>query len=1650
LDTAQAHLLAVGAGCDWEVFFPHRGRVVDAPAYPWQRERHWHGSPDWWLETPAGDTPTAARHPLLGARQPGLEPTWQQEIDPSALAWLADHKVGPAVVFPAAGYLDTALAAGREMFDACVEITGLTISRALTLPFDDPDIDVRLSTMLARDGSLTIASRSGERNDWIEHARGRARRLLRERPPSVDVAALRARLPGVVTAQEHYAGCAKAGLAYGTAFQTVTRLQTGNGEVLADYTAAIKFSDIHLAHPTVLDGALQAGLPLVAAVTDESVPFLPTGIEVVRCWQPMPPAGLVYLRAGTATEQEASLDLTVTDRHGVVALELRSCRLRRFDNARRPAPGRLTEVLRAAPLPATPARPAPRLAPRDLLDSCAGELITLTEEWHAHRYAQYQPRFLQLAAHFTAAAIQELLPTQDIVTIEGLLSAGVAAKYTRLLNTLTGMAALQGTLTEVGPGQWRLATDPIPEQLFQALLRETPGEIPVAQLFGVCGRHLAAVLRGAQDPLALLFSETDTVAADFYNSASVMQYHHQVAQRLLRAVVTAWPTDRPLRMLEVGAGTGALTATLLAYLPPERTHYTYTDISPAFFPTARERFLDFDFLDYRILDLEADPAEQGFVPGSCDVVIAANVLHATSNLEQTLHRIADLLVDGGQLLIVESHNHHLAATTFGLLDSLWVTTDTERRPHGPLLVREHWLPLLADCGFSAAVQTGDPLEPARSDYSVILAAHDPRVADAPSTRRSPYHGKSARRWLVSRLPGGGPGAELLCAMVTALHAHAEPGMVQTVAASEDAAQWTALLARGSGPVDVVLLESSSTMAAPVEVTEQALRHCAVLRALATAGEQIPDHVEFAVWVVTLSTGEHGYCPPAALGAGAALWGAARSLANECPRLAIRRITLTQPAHWEQDTGVLIERLVHEMLTRPEDDEVLLTPGGRFVTRVRPVVCSGQLATAATATSYALTLDNPGLHYRLGWRPVRMPVPQPGEVVIAVAAAALNYRDIMIATNLIPATADRRRPDVPDIGFDCAGTITAVGPGVSQVAPGDRVAGVSLGGLGSHAIARADRILPISAGMTFPEAATLPTTFLTVLHSLGHLARLAAGETILIHSAAGGVGLAAVQYARHVGAHVIATAGTPAKRDLLHLLGVEHVLNSRSLHFADQITDLTDGEGVDVVLNSLAGEALVRSLGLLKPYGRFVELGKRDFLADNPLPLAPFLHNLAFFGVDVAPLFGRSSPVADGYLAALREQVAHGAFQPLLHRSYSAAGIREAFACLRHSRHIGKVVVTFNDPVPLIPSVQAAVLDPNATYLITGGLAGFGAATARYLVARGARHLVLVSRRGLHAPEAAALLADLHAQGVQVSAHAADAADTGAMRSIIEAIDATSRRLAGVIHAAMVLDDGPFTTLTDERIHAVLVPKVTAGYLLDELTRHRHLDFFIVYSSASALSGNLRQVPYVAANHALEAMVRARRQVGLPGLAIRWGAISDVGYIHRTQRTGEMESLGWGLISASDALAALDELLGRPDADVVTVGYFDWSAIARFNHTMSAPRTAALLAAQDDTEATDQLRTALAEVSADGALVLVQDALTELLAGVLQTTPERIDHSRRLDQLGMDSLMAAELVTLLQRRFGCQIPTVELVGASSVTSITHRILTRLSQTSRATS
>ncbi|MDO0910633.1 SDR family NAD(P)-dependent oxidoreductase [Streptomyces sp. DT2A-34] len=1655
-------LIAAGAETDWTRWFPRPARVVELPAYPWQRERHWSGTPQQWIVSSGSGR---LDHPLLGERLPTAEPSWHGPVEPVLVPWLADHKVAGSVVLPATGYVEMGLSAGRRVLDGPVELAWLEVSRPLVVPWDRAgDVHVQLG-FSPDDGMVSITSTeaaAGTDADGTRprpHARCRVRELIGRPPARIDLTAVRARCTRRADVDTLYPELAATGLDYGPAFRQLARLHIGDGEVLAAYRHTTDAADTaqYVAHPALLDGALQACVPLVAARAGAGQCWLPAAIGAVRVWRSPSATGMLHVRDRTRGAAELCFDITVTDPDGSVTAELDGVRMRRVPGPADRAPLRYETVLRAAPHPHLPAAPSPLPANHELATAAAGSVDALEAGWRATRFADFTARLKLVTAHVAAAAFGDLLPA-DVAefTPADLVRQGMLPGYERLARALLGLMAGHGLAAAGEDGRWRLTGAADPGPLLAGLPSDFPAcsaevRLAVRQL-----SHLPQVLRGEHDALQLLTGQGSQEALEqFYDVAPTCRFHNRVMASLAAQIARAWPEDRPLRILEIGGGTGGTAAAVLPLLPPERTVYHFTDVSAGFFARARHRFGDHDFVDYRPFDLNADPAEQGFGDGAYDLVVAANSLHTASDLGAALRRVRGLLAPGGRLLAFETHDTDYLLPFFGTLDSFW-RHDDELRPDSPLLSRDQWTDLLPACGLADVVCLGgDIASPARDGGSVLLAtAPSPETAQPALPR--PVDGT---RWIVATESGSEtPLAEHL----TALLADGGRRSVPVTPAPVAPAVWTASLTGDGDPAVVLVLGDSpadsptDSPAAPQAMLDQAVRRAATLRALAAACRNLPDGARPALWLVTRPSGALPAPERAAHPQDAAAWGMARTLANEHPGLRVTRLSLERLGDPAADAHRLARELLapavpfddDEEAAAAREDEVVLTSGGRFLPRERAVP-SDEHVEQSGDEPFALRIRTPGLSYEPVWTRTRPLAPGAGEVVIAVRAAALNYRDIMQATGLLPPEAGEGAFGQDGPGLECAGIVTAVGEGVGDLAVGDRVCAAVPACLASHTVAPAAAVVKIPDGLGFAAAATLPVAFLTVHYALHDLARLAAGETVLVHGAAGGVGLAAVQYARLVGATVIATAGSPAKRDLLRALGVEHVLDSRSLDFAGQALRITAGRGVDVVLNSLAGQAIDRGLETLRPGGRFVELGKRDIYANKPLLMRPFSRNIAFFGVDVTALLGDEAGLEHGrrLLAKVAERVADGRYRPLPHTVYPAARVGEAFTLLQHSRHIGKVVVSLDPqdgPVPVRTRPEPPRLDPDGTYLVTGGLSGFGAATARRLADRGARHLALVSRRGADGPEATDVLSDLAALGVTVTPYAADVTDAAAMAEVIGRVDATGHRLTGVVHAAMTLDDAPLTELTDERIRAVLAPKMAGAAVLDALTRDHDLRLFWLYSSFTAAVGNVKQSAYVGGNLFTEALARRRHHAARPALAVAWGALGDCGHVAREGLAPSMEALGTVPLGSREALAAL-ETLAASGACVAGVGRYDWARLRAFLPALTTPRFAALLPADGDPggHTRQDLVAALAGLTSEEALQTVGGTLAEYLAQILQTDAARLDPKLPLQDYGVDSLMAAELLTTLRQRLDVEIPPLELLqGGVTVTDLARHVLLRL--------
>ncbi|MBW8271469.1 SDR family NAD(P)-dependent oxidoreductase, partial [Caldovatus aquaticus] len=777
-------------------------------------------------------------------------------------------------------------------------------------------------------------------------------------------------------------------------------------------------------------------------------------------------------------------------------------------------------------------------------------------------------------------------------------------------------------------------------------------------------------------------------------------------------------------------------------------------------------------------------------------------------------------------------------------------------------------------------------------------------------------------------------------------------------------------------------------------------------------------------------------------AGAALFALGRVLANEMPDLAPRRLDLCPDLAPEEAA----RRLLPELLGPTGGEaEVTFTATARLVPRLLPGGAEDRAAPAAPAR---LAVREPGRLASLAWEPAPAPrAPGPGEVLLRVEAAGLNFRDLMWAQGLLPEEALLDGFAGPTLGMECAGVVEAAGPGV-ELRPGEAVFGFAPAALASRVLTRAEALARRPEGLSPAAAATVPVAFLTAVYALEHCARLRAGERVLIHGGAGGVGLAALQVALAAGARVAVTAGTEAKRAFLRAAGAELALDSRDPGFADALRARWP-EGVDVVLNSLAGEAMERSLGLLRPFGRFVELGKRDYVEDRRAPLRPLRRNATYFAVDVDALPRARPDFAASLLGDIRARLAEGALLPLPHAVHAAEEAEAAFRTLQASAHIGKIVIV---PPPAEAAARPAAAPATAwqpaaegVWLVVGGIQGFGLEAAKWLAARGVARLALIGRRGPATPGAEAALRTLAALGARASLHACDAADGAALARTLEAIRAGGAPIRGVVHAAAVLDDGAAIAMDAARFARALAAKLAAAENLDRLTAGDPLEAFVLFSSATAAFGNPGQANYVAANAALEALARRRRAQGRPAVAIAWGPIADAGMLAADPAAVETlrRRLGAAPMPAAEALQAGLGAALRPDAPaVVGLARIAWAQARMALPVLAEPAfAAARRAAGGDAaegESAEELRARLRRLPATEARALLRTLVAEEAARILRLPPEAVPLDAPAAGFGLDSLGGLELRMALERRLGAQVPLAAVTEDLTLAALAERV------------
>lgn len=1238
-------------------------------------------------------------------------------------------------------------------------------------------------------------------------------------------------------------------------------------------------------------------------------------------------------------------------------------------------------------------------------------LSTLRQQPDAQTYLELQPHLENLALQYAFSALVQLrLPVAaQADSLDSLCDAlNVTPAQRSLFSRLLCIVAKDQGIDSDKP--WQHITIQCEVLNLDELEQQFPRCLAEIEVVERCGEALVDVLQGRIDPVQLLFPQGDlSLLTDLYEHSPGASVVNGLLKDALTQSLSGW-TGQTLRVIEIGAGTGGTSAHVLPVLhtwskqtgiPVE---YCFTDVSPHFLHQAAERFAGYDFVQYRLLDVSeavSQPDQTSF-----DLVIAANVLHATGDIRATVRNVQQLLRPQGQLLLLEATQAlYWLDLVFGMMPGWWLAQDQDRNGH-PLLGISGWQTLLQETGFESvsALQT-DPTLP-----QTVFAAQ--RSAEQAT-------------WLVL----ANETSSLASRLYDELTPSGDCQITSTVSENQ--------VVLNGNPVDRVVMVVPSLLRSGQQFNPAEAAQNTVLDLLECVNRLAqwpsPPRLSLVTAIDPLLQGM--------------LWSCVQTIQLEYPQLNCTLLTMESDA--EQSIHSLVDTITHHNGPSDNEHHILWANNQRYVARLQPY----------QRTRTALVLDESGTLDGLTWVEQPALVPDAHEVLIEVQASGLNFRDVLLGLG--------QYPEPGELGAECYGIITSTGESVKRFKPGDKVLAIASNSFDSQVVVDQRLVVPINEFQTTQyeltrlQAATLPVAYVTAAYSLLSLANLQAGETVLIHNASGGVGLAAIQIALGRGALVLATASQPKQQAVLEA-GAEAVYDSRDVDFAEQI--LADyGEGVvDVVLSALPRNMQQASLMLLNAGSRFVDIGKGQSLSDEEFSeLAPYvqLHRL-----DLVALCQQQPDTVQQELCRMVDKVREGAWAPLPLTVFSRTDIVDGFRTLQRAEHIGKVIIA--DPELASNQVYPASNAParicgDKTYLITGGLGALGLLTAEWLIGQGARSLCLVSRKAnTDLPEFDRLRHLSKETGTVLRVEALDITDRSALHGLIESIQQGSAPLTGVLHAAGVLSDSLMATMTADQLRQVLSPKVDGGWLLHELTQDIPLDCFVLFSSAAGVMGSPGQINHAAANGFLDGLARHRRQTGLPALSLAWGAWSEVGSALKYQRGDGVSGLpGVGTIEPQSGINMLSSLWSDAHADTAILP-IDWKQclqlpqLARqalfaslFADSIADPLAVIPVQGPQAASTRSNIAKQLTALSGDEQTNCLQHYLIQSVAASLGLNEAELDVETGMFELGLDSLTALELKNRLQVDLGLQLPSTVLFDYPNIRALVQYLLAQQPEAER---
>jgi acyl transferase domain-containing protein/NADPH:quinone reductase-like Zn-dependent oxidoreductase/NAD(P)-dependent dehydrogenase (short-subunit alcohol dehydrogenase family) len=1668
--SAAAQLYTQGVNLNWKGLFEGRAmRRVPLPTYPFQRRRFWftdHRIPKSAGATPPAPASAADRfaggHPLTGSRlrMRSETVTFHAELTPSSPAHLGDHVVLGRRILPGAAYLEMALAAAQQIA-AGMLWQAADVEFREPCVFDEPRL---LETVVSAADSATgrrhfeIASsplmnpereksstEKSSSDDWTLHATGflEPARVAFDGTLSEAPAAIQSRAKSTWEKDAFYARFLAMGLNFGSAFMPVERAWGGDEESLVAFAlepAVIAQAGRYGIHPIALDACLQAAAALASSGAS-AAPALPAALRSFQLAGD--PSALRYAHAKVSRRQGRALtvDIRGLDALGKSLLAIEGLTL--VEAPQEQYRGWLHQVEweqvelsgdagKQADADAKPLSPIS--LDSDLLQQ---ELAVLAQRNRLEEFDQWMAEFDELCAAWIAESFVQggfvLLPGREFSFAALLETLTVIPQHHRLARRFVEILGESGYVEQTGQDRFRVRTKASPDTASLAARLRLANHPEMAWTERTVGQ-LLPLLRGEVTPVDALFSESGRqIATRLYRDSLVARTLNPAL--VAAAVQAAAQRHGSARVLEAGGGTAATTSYMIPALIGQMEQYVWTDIGAGFVSAARREFGSVAGMQFQTLDLERDPVEQGLGAGSFDIVIASNVIHATADLKATLRHIHSLMTSGGVLLMAETLGKQpWIDLTVGFTEGWWRYTDLDLRPDYTLIDKKAWRAILEDAGFGNVLLIPDCEHGVLSQQCVIAAVSSPE--------ENQYNDKNSRQIANAQLLIVTSGdidkrqsfAESLAEMAR------NSGASVTLISATDATQatldaWFAASANLPGNKRHVIYLPGAEVAgvSAADSGREALDwQTTVLGGVLQwtqallASERLAD---CRLWLV--SRGAFG--PEMSSPDGASLAAFARSLRAEYPEAHVAAVDLS----FREDAAGQLWKLCQNPPALAT--QFALRNTGAWVPRLVPLILAAPDRSLPESETRRLRFPNSGLLEDLKPSSEARRHPAANEVEIAIHATAVNFHEILSAL-------EAGSPHDVAPGGECAGVVVRVGDEVQDLKPGDEVVAIGTGLMADFATLSRERIWKMPTRITAEEAATLLIPFLTARWSLERVAKLQPGERVLVHAGAGGVGLAAIQEAKRLGALVYATAGSEAKREYLRGLNLEGVFDSRSTAFESGVLIATGFRGVDVVLNSLGGDKIAAGLRTLAPRGRFIELGEQTVLSNNEVKA--HRPDVSYQRVHLRAALAAAAPEVRALLALVLGDVESGIIHPLPWKSFDLADAALAFRYMASGQHTGRVLLT-----PSAPAARFAVRHDGA-YLVTGGFNGLGLLTVEWLAAQGAG-CVLALGRSEPDINAQSLFLRLQNNGTVIVAVRCDVSDEDALAQAIRAVPSRFT-LRGVFHAAGTLDDASLPQQTPQRFRNVLAAKVAGAWNLHQLTQSAALDCFVLFSSAAGLLGSRGQSNHAAANAWMDALAHYRReQMRQPALSVNWGAWSGTGAAVRHNAVERSERAGVASIPPADGLRILQRLL-EEDCTQVFVSSVNWQKWAERSKAAAAANADLLSRVLRAPQAArvEQPQPHMPETSIQPAgqsswkeqllaapkvrqFAVLESRVEDRIRSVLSLpVTQPIDGTRPLQEYGLDSLLSIELRNALASDLDAKLPATMLFDYTTLAALTN--------------